>query len=446
MTASSTRIFFAHETDLTTLEQTLGCLYGIHFDSLQGPSNLKEIYEHALTLCCKLGANEQTFFRDARKGIQFYLLDYLVTDALFHVRKELSQENTHRSLSKFLDEISKHSASGVIDSSNFSRYMKKDFMSSLYPSFLGISSNCPNSNYRLPMFMDRLLFFLITSVKKSPYRQDTSSTMSFSMLNTFFVKGDICAKICSAYHDDAGNQCIATYLSNRLFDIDTMVYIINKLRNKKFFFTHEAILPYLLPIFFVPNTFGKRAYCDLMFEMLSSNREICTPFDHWNRPSGEIAYIKPDKTAPQIEEANFVKCRQYLVFLSSTYLPLLSACFYVLLRKSSSSLADMDTVLMRYLSESNLQSKAEALEMDWKTKLRQFDSKEKALFAQLYQQIRDTLSDGDRLQQWRTLTSLNYISANSPYQKAILETVLKERFGTHNRNVANFITFSKDGS
>lgn len=442
MSADSSWRFFAHETDLAILEQTLANLYGIHLNHFQCPTNLNKLFEHALMLCGSLSTNDQTFFDHVSKEMQSNLLDHLVIDALFHVRKDHSKETVHRSLQQFIEEISKHYSTGRVDSANFSRYMKQDFMSSLYPPLLRLAHNAPNSNYRVPKFMDRLLFLLITTIKKSPYRYSTPSDISFSMLKTFFVSGDICAKIRSAYQDDVGNQCIATYLSNRLFDIDTMVYIIDKLRNRTSPFTHETILPYLMPIFFVPNTFGKRAYCDLMFDLLDRNHEISTHFDHWNRPNDEIGYVKADQTPTQIEETNLIKCKQYLMFLSSTYFPVLNACFYALLLKTYTHLADIDAILSRYINQSDIQHRAELQENDWKAKLSQFDSKEKTHFAQLYQQIHDTFSNEGKYQQWQSLTSLNYLSPNSPYQKAILETVLKEKFGTHNRNTAKFITFS----
>lgn len=434
--------FFSHETDIGILKQTLHNLYGIRLDELSSPKSLDDILECVLELCRKLEASDERFFNIIRRKMDTHLLDYLVTDALFHLRKDCFRGQAHSSLNQFLSAASPRYSANSIDFSNFNGLTKQGFMTSLYPMLTGVHPNVANCNYSIPKFMDRLLFLLIMTIRKSPFRYRTSTVQSsFSTLNTFFIKGDLHAKAWSIYEDDLGNRCIASYLVNRLFDLDTISYIANRLNNPQSSLKPETVVSHLEPIFFVPNTFGKQAYCDLLFDVLASKRAIDTRFDHFNQPLGTIAYEPQTKSPLEIEAANLTSCNQYLLFLATIYFPVLNACFYVLLNKAYPESKDADAELVKYLEQQDYQTQHKQMDQVRKKTLQNFSAQEKRCFSQIYAQIINTLSDEQRRQEWIRRTSLNYIYPDSPHQAAILETVMKEKIRGYSRKTAKFITF-----
>lgn len=528
--------FFSHTTDIDLLSQNLRNLYGINCDQVDLSPDLAKILEKALELCDHLGSKSKVTDADFF-GINYSPKDtgimyYVTTDALFHIRKQTANNNYHSSLNKFINSVADFFDfdNATKETSNLSKDMNRDFMMSSYAPLLGISHSSSNSNYQIPVFMDRLLFVLLTTVKKSPYQKDEKQPPSFSTLNTFFNKKGVYSKIRNIYPDDQGNQYIASYLMDRLFDFDTVTYLVDALEKLELQILPEKTIPYFLPMFFVPNTFGKLAYCNYFFKVLQKripflqletaveelerevsqlnykisppkrkvaklkeavskfenlvlnfkqisrsltpeiwqlnqtvltlqkdmqesegtttqvktmtpklkeavqllnsyisggHAEVSIPFDDWKKPEDTIAYSKPGLRPIQEEEINLYKCKQYLLFLSTVYLPVVNTCFYVLLNKVFPSLEQADAILMDYLNQQNFDSKYSKATKENQRKFNSFSGDQKRIFVEFYSQIKKQLMEEEKRKNWEFAISIDYTCSGAPYQKAILTAAMK---------------------
>lgn len=80
----------------------------------------------------------------------------------------------------------------------------------------------------------------------------------------------------------------------------------------------------------IPDVFNKKQYIDLMFECLKQDGKLTSEYRAYVEYDGEIASDARIGNIADVVQNNLYACKGFILFLSKIYLPLLSACFYVL--------------------------------------------------------------------------------------------------------------------
>lgn len=207
--------------------------------------------------------------------------------------------------------------------------------------------------------------------KDVPLRYSTKTLDNFyGRLQTFFINQDFYQRLDDLYYRKRAegedpkeykahiqDRWIAMYLADRLFDLDTIVYLLQKLSTvtSNMLDIDHAILPALIPIFFVPNIFDKKVYCDIVVNVLSYDHKVQTQFLGLSVPTGMLLITgqNPEDVFVDIHYHNLNMCKQYLHFLSALYFPVLSACFYVLLHKVYDDPKRIQENLVEFLEQSD---------------------------------------------------------------------------------------------
>lgn len=437
--------FFSHSTAPRTLKNILKKRYGIDCTGKVEP-DIQKIYQLTLDCCKSLGgidsegATDQNFFPDISSNRDTQLLDYLVVDALFHIRKEIAFQDKspiHKAFNHFFEEQGKTFSRLGIEMDiptpkTFRKYLEQLLFQNIFHDFLKTSKGSDDSKkhkYEIPKFMDRLLFLLIGTIRQNPYCAQSEIDL-FSSLETYFTENEFFETVQQLYHKDKGNQYLANYLTARIFDVDTVVYLASELRQWDRSIRLKKISSYLFPLFFVPNIFGKRAYCDFILDILKGQRKVIVRSDYWKNPNKKK---KSFDIAPSLQTDlhNLKRCKRYLLFLSTIYLPLVNHCFYVFLRKSCQdkdskvALKKADHLLISYLNDRNQQPWYENRINDWKERMKKLDEKEKEFFVQMYFSKIQLLSNPQRMQDWQSAISIDYAPSKHPYQHEIIKTILK---------------------
>lgn len=436
--------FFSHTTDVKQLEKILNDRYGIDCD-VEDLNDLEDIYQTALELCKNIvglkrwwGVNDRTgvtdkvFFNEIRIGSEpdaFYpddseptqdveqgVFHYLCVDSLFHIEKELQsqQHNTINQLFKNAkDYLLDPGKCQDPDLGNFKKCRTNEFMNSIYVELLGLSDD-PEIT---PKFMDRLVALLVHQIKKNPFNEewDSSAESLYNFFCNFFDR------VHHLYPKDKNSQYIADYLAERLFPWRTIRFASCILSELQLPIHPDTVVDYLSPVFFLPNFFDAPAYLTLISSELKRSA-IKTKLD-------EILYsgqTEPLLQSPiQVAEHNLNKCRQYLLFLTTVYFPVLNACFYVLLDKTyHSDFSKIKESLIDSLDKQPSDSMFDFLETYYL--LSEGDIKKH--FVTICSKMKKILLNPEEREYLRSAVSLDYFSSFS--QQQILLTVIKQKCDT----------------
>lgn len=428
--------FFSHTTNFKKLIKILNEQYEIDCDDIEVPANVNEIYQISLELCenlvqlpyddsdflCPSRITDKKFFSEwsiKDDSQDYHLFQYLCVDALFHIEKEM-ELTEHMTIYPFFENTKDYliDLSQMPDYGNFADLRKKDFMESIYAELLGLLSEPKHT----PKFMDRLLSLLIHRIKKNPYCKAQDS--SFESLRTFFL--DFFHYVSKLYPEEKDKQYIANYLAYRLFPVHTITFVSQVLSELKLPVDSNMVLDAYLPLFFLPNVFSAPFYLELTLFKLP-DCPVSTVFDEMFYPEEKN---KPITSNFDIIQNNLLKHRKYFLFMDTVYFPVLSSCFYVLLKKAFSS--DLKTIKKQLVHalDSIEKSSTVSLEDYWKSDIELFMQSEKKNFTDICSKIKAILSNPDEREYWKAATSLDYISSTY-YQPDILRIVVKQKFDTN---------------
>lgn len=379
---------------------------------------IKDIAKLALTLCDDiLPCNEYNFFGKDNHDLFFSddLLNFLIMDSFVAVNKKLFDDNCnsttkisneyyHNSLQTFHVSIAK----GKTGYTSFAKSAKKS-LNNFWIKELGITrADGDYTTIKIPKYLDKTIGLLIKSIGKNPYflkddipGQKRFSNLTLKQLKDFFLNSLYDQMNQSkpedpydfTYRDKAERACAYYYLDS-LYDFDSMLYIAIKLNNRLTNIDENRkseVIKVLYQCILIPNRFSKRDYIDTMFNVLALDEASLCPYKEYRTKDALLAELLSLRSGNinAIRQENLIKCREYIMYLSKIYLPVLSACFYVFLhevlttkavRKLLKSLVETD--ILPYYEERNQQRKEEfkLLKADHDTYL-----------AQLYDTIRNNI-------------------------------------------------------
>ena len=312
----------------------------------------------------------------------------------------------------------------------------------------------------VPRFMSTLLFNLIRSIDSNPLEANNISS-GFARYLSFFSrtksnspKHQFLLTVVNEYLsvNNATERYIsltlATYISERIFALDTLKYLTKKLnellersnidfgtkRTGGFPITINEIAKYLYPIYYTQNVYGRHAYCDIIVDCLSGEFSDST-FEHWNYPENVVATTIVQSNI-DVARSRLAVCKQLLTYWSTCYLPVLSACFYCVLgeiygddtermqRDLVSLLQEYDGIIPGITKEMHSVFLDRASEQS--NDLTEIYRKERVIFSALVDSIVLELNNADL---WYKRSRIDYMLDDESVRSAVLETVMKSRFG-----------------
>lgn len=140
---------------------------------------------------------------------------------------------------------------------------------------------------------------------------------------------------------------------------------------------------------------------------------------------------KPITSNVDIIQNNLLKHRKYFLFMDTVYFPVLSACFYVLLKKVF--LFDLETIKKKLVNSLNSipAQSSDPLQNYWNTSdTGPLTSSDEKYFVAIVSKMRSVLLDPQEREYWKAATSLDYISSTY-YQPGILRIVVKQKLDTN---------------
>lgn len=104
----------------------------------------------------------------------------------------------------------------------------------------------------------------------------------------------------------------------------------------------------------IPDTFSKKTYIDRIFKAIEENSDYGSLYKRTSESDGPVnlGTIGGDKKVLMQEEKTiniYMAIREYILYLSKIYLPLISACFYVLFAEKFNGMSNLYEVAKTYL-------------------------------------------------------------------------------------------------
>lgn len=457
--------FCFHEADIGKLATVLKEQYGIDTEPIECcEESIPDIYDRAFTLCSRIGASgmdasvednewgcwgvgafdtiggregatDSSYFpalfseEDVRQG----KMDYLVLDALLHICEEEAgdEKETFNSIITKMETDKKVST----ERANQHILLKNYLLPSVFKDILNISwheTQAPDQTtkketgssrirYDIPAFLDRFAYFLNANIRKNPYRSNEKA-LGFKSLHTFFSFG--MEGVYSTYEGKSTEeQLLVDYLMDRMFDVDTVTYLVKRLSKMELAISTTQHLETLVQVLFVPNPFAKKTYLDTMLFVIQENEEVHTKGEQWR---GSEETREGDLTRVQREEEHRQKCAEYIRFLAQVYYPVLTSCFYLLFRKSYPKGKDAYVALKSYIEDRHLKEEYDKRIKNRKCNMETLTKDGKDLFVAAYRQLREIICNKDVWAEWVDAMKVDYVSTRR-YQEELTMTILKKK-------------------
>lgn len=475
-----------HNVSVEALEENLFKLYGIVPPDLKACSSLSSFYDKVCDACKNLGnqwpnvsgITDENYFLFKSRPTDTHKLDYLVVDTLFHLRKqELAGDGYTSSAQFFEDNIevlsylktaqksmggvakvasktagdkganTQGNAEGVPSPSNLNKNFQElwDNQPNRWISTFGITrsntdlSKDNKTNYQIPSFLKDFFVLSLYTIKKNPFYAQGDREMTPYGLKRFlsyyypsWVKAlELQSKEDDTSEDKNNNeidQLLTLYAMERFYDVESMVFLVKEPVEHLAF---ETVRDAFLPIYFVPNPLAKREYMRCLFEVLDEKRVLSTGFDWWEIGKDTIAQVAPTVTPAQAAATNLKHVEEYLRYLATVYYPVLSACFYVGVRKKYPGPEDLErakTELLGYVRSENVIKKYRDQIGRLSEEAKFFDTGDLVKAGKYYAKIRQEawLPDSP-VEQWVTKIQLNYVDANNLYRRAMMQAVIRAK-------------------
>ncbi len=213
-----------------------------------------------------------------------------------------------------------------------------------------------NSQGKIPYIISRdfarINLLLIRNIKFNPYyklepsstESNTSNEIKINELEQFFfnqlypnikISSDRTKTKYQYFMSDKLELVKSMYYLDLHFDLANNIYIaikIEELRKHEMgkLYDTEDLYDLFSLCLLIPDTFNKKQYIDLMFECLKQEGKLTSEYRSYIEEDGEIASDARIGKIADIVQNNLYACKGFIQFLSKIYLPLLSACFYVL--------------------------------------------------------------------------------------------------------------------
>lgn len=264
-------------------------------------------------------------------------------------------------------------------------------------------------------------------------KDDMGIFTGFSTLKSFLT--DFYSELESLYknnesnENNASNKIIAYYLADRFFDTGTMVYLVEKLSEIEFHMNPKLIIEGLAQIIMIPCACNKFVYIDLILKILTSQQKNFTELDKYKNDPRIIAHVSEIKMPVEREKENLEICTEYILYMSTVYLPMLNACFYILASRAYLDDAGFDKALLECLNEKEFINKHNTQREDWMGKMARFTGEKQEHFQQLYILANVKLYNPQDVQLWEQSTALSYLQPSSPYRQGILRSVIRDKVG-----------------
>jgi len=323
--------------------------------------------------------------------------------------------------------------------------------------YLGVpyADEAVHTTFQFPTFLDGLMCYLIESITLNPFhcvKAKTSAFESYKKMVTDSSEMSMDNLFAEFYNDSKGDEFVSRYLAERIMGFNSLFYAADELRkyyeyaDRNFSIDRREMLKYIAPIYFVQDCFNSELYTRKLFEILEGKAEF-SYLEYLDKDEKNIADIAIAKSKISEDERRLLQCKQYLLFLSTYYLPLLSAVFYVILmdeckrkaEKVNKGKEDADkldetgiaiTLLVGYLSNNRIKEKLEGHRMRFaeakkpKGEAIEVRAARHQAFDDIFRSVHHECRDMDK---WKRLTMLDYTAADNEYQAYLLDTVLRRK-------------------
>lgn len=225
-------------------------------------------------------------------------------------------------------------------------------------------------NIKVSKYLDKVLGAILIKIKMNPYHQLKTNDgktrfkkLNLNSLGKFFMElyNRLLEPTYDGYNfvpDDKVQQAASFYFLDLIFDFDNLMYIAQKLNKltgsdlgKKY--NPNELIDMLYQCILIPDSFSKKHYIDNLFDILSDDREVHCPYKQFREGNFAIATVGKASQKPRnlILSENIGLCREYILYLSKVYLPVLSSCFYVLLMEACKNEDEARTILEDAITE-----------------------------------------------------------------------------------------------
>ena len=148
------------------------------------------------------------------------------------------------------------------------------------------------------------------------------------------------------------------YYLDQIYDFKNMVYLAKRL--EEFEYTYEGnrfkesdLSEVLYQTILIPDVFSKEYYIDVLLKVLSAEKDADYSYKSCRDSKNVLAFVGPlHRSYKEIQNDNLEKCMEFIMYLSKIYLPVVSACFYVLILNKATSLADLSYILRNVIQTS----------------------------------------------------------------------------------------------
>lgn len=299
-------------------------------------------------------------------------------------------------------------------------------------------------NIIIPKYLENIIGLFIYTINKNPFRcfenqYDTvTKKISTEVLFKYFYRSfNLLSKVNMNYNffeADELERVKSFFVFDVFFDFDNIVYIdkkMNELFREDDYFKTEA-KKVLYQCYLIPDVFGKTEYIDFIFdEYLIEDNE----------------YYE-DLSNEQILMEKFQKlknAKELIMFLSKVFLPVLSACFYVLAHEKYGSEENVYKALSDFIKKEMLEyyaKREELREKDNETQDYLLKNKNSCL-AELYELIRNNIYSTEK--QHRDIkASLSLFENNTPkMKKALFYTYMQIKVNDQRQNLDDPIPYEK---
>lgn len=375
---------------------------------------------------------ENIWDNDKQKKLHTYnLYQYLAVDALLNLKLEpksaMKDDLFYKSFSEFFSVCSE-----ILDADEM-QYAKKlrAMRSSGLGWHIGFTDDQEEKERRIqfPKQLDMLTYHLIGTYNTSPFSGPDFNDSWYQRYCKFIGSKELMELINKSYKKDKASRIISLYLMERLYCCKGLSYLSDRLTEyinnpaNRVPIRTETIAEYLTPFYFVPNCFSQRYYIDNIMSIISGENEfdLFRAFEKNPRILAENREMLSD--IAQMEH-NLEHSRQYLLFLTTTYLPLLSASFCLAVLKSFGSKEAAVNALTAYVDD-KLIDKMFTID----SLATQLDGDSQKTFNILFERIMDELTPSG-LSYWKLTTAVDYLRTEE-YRNDIFATTMKERFGPY---------------
>lgn len=280
------------------------------------------------------------------------LLSYVITDAFMNLDKFFFDNSPEAT--KYFDNIGSfvENCEFIPDVGNYLKLYDLTYSDFLLNNDFKLESRYDYerdySTTDIPVYkyLYKTFGLLSNKIKMNPYHnlstdseESEFKTIYMPNLKTYFLERmyDLIRADDAYKTSDSARYLLGLYYLDQLYDFRNMIYIANKITHlwHQNFYIHQYkksdLSELLYQCILIPDIFSKKYYIDNVFLCLACEDEVSSTYIDDINSKGVIAYVCESSSDRETRIKNLEKCTEYLSYISKIYLPVISACFYILL-------------------------------------------------------------------------------------------------------------------